>query len=76
MAPRRPPEKWGSAAARHLVAAVRKAGGGVVKLDNGQLQCWGPGGIAVIPEPEGKKADLSEDVTIQIVIATGLKLCS
>lgn len=44
-------ERWRSAAARDLVAAVRRAGGTVERVGTGRLKITGPGGTATIHEP-------------------------
>jgi hypothetical protein len=44
-------ERWRSAAARALVAAVRRAGGSVERTGNGRLVITGPGGSVTVHEP-------------------------
>jgi hypothetical protein len=47
-------ERYRSAAARELVAAVRKAGGSVERRGVGRLVVTGPKGTVTINEPSGE----------------------
>lgn len=44
-------ERWRSAAARDLVAAVRKAGGEVERVGVGRIRVMGPAGSVTVQEP-------------------------
>ena len=69
-------ERWRSNAARQLVAAVRKAGGGVERVGTGRLKVTGPKGTITIHEPSGDtRRDLRRDSAAgKIEAATGLTL--
>ena len=69
-------ERWRSAAARDLVAAVRAAGGGVERKGKGKLLVTGPRGQVTINEPGGEsRRDLrSGSAARKITAATGLHL--
>lgn len=70
------PERWRSNAARELVAAVRKAGGGVERVGVGQIKITGPKGTITIHEPShDARRDLRrEGAAGKIADATGLAL--
>lgn len=70
------PERWRSSAARELVAAIRKAGGGVERAGTGRIRITGPKGAITIHEPSGDtRRDLRRDGAAgKIADATGLVL--
>jgi hypothetical protein len=70
------PERWRSAAARELAAAVRKAGGSVERAGTGRIRITGPGGVLTIQEPSGdSRRDLRRNSAARkITEATGLAL--
>jgi hypothetical protein len=70
------PERWRSSEARELVAAVRRAGGGVDRIPPGRIKITGPRGTITIHEPSGAtRRDLRRDRAAgKIAEATGLKL--
>jgi CYTH domain-containing protein len=70
------PERWRSSAARELVAAVRKAGGGVERTGTGRIRITGPKGTITIREPAGdtRRDQRREGAAGKIAEATGLVL--
>ncbi len=70
------PERYRSAAARDLVAAVRKAGGTVERRGRGQLVITGPDGRVTISEPAGEtRRDLRSSSAAKLIAEkTGLPL--
>ena len=69
-------ERWRSSAARKLVQAIRKAGGGVERTGHGRIKVTGPGGVITIQEPSGDtRRDLRRDSAARkIAETTGLDL--
>jgi hypothetical protein len=72
------PERWRSAAARELAAAVRKAGGTAERAGVGRIRITGPRGTITIYEPSGDtRRDLRRDsAAAKITEATGLEMAS
>lgn len=70
------PERWRSAPARQLVAAVRKAGGTIERTGRGKIRITGPGGSITLQETsEETRRDLRRNSAVpRIEEATGLKL--
>jgi hypothetical protein len=69
-------ERFRSAVARDLVAAIRKAGGTVERVGVGKLRITGPNGTVTVHEPSGEsRRDLRRSsATRRIETGTGLTL--
>jgi hypothetical protein len=69
-------ERYRSAAARDLVAAVRKAGGTIERRGVGRLVVTGPSGTVTIAEPSGEtRRDLRRSAPGRLIEEkTGLTL--
>jgi hypothetical protein len=73
------PDRYRSAAARELVAAIRAAGGSVERVPPARLRVTGPRGAITIQEPAagGTRRDLrSDSPAARISDATGLAITS
>ena len=70
------PERWRSAEARELVAAVRAAGGTAERVHPGRIRITGPDGTITIHEPSGPaRRDLRRSGAAgKVAKATGLDL--
>jgi hypothetical protein len=70
------PERYRSAAARDLVAAIRQAGGSVERRGTGRLRVTGPKGVVTIAEPSGEsRRDLRRSSAVELIQEkTGLRL--
>jgi len=69
-------ERWRSAAARDLAAAIRAAGGDMERKGKGKLVITGPRGQITLNEPAGEsRRDLRRGSAVRkIADATGLEL--
>jgi len=66
-------EVWPCGNAKRLAAAIRKAGGGILRLDGGLVQVMGPYGSVIVDEP-GTKDEDGPARRAKIAQATGLEL--